>query len=351
MRRTKSGLPRFCSWHSDRDGGRRRVRVRKGGALTYLSADLTPWSEAFMRAYAAALEGAMSSLGTSPSRIVPGSISELIENYYRLIFPTLAEATRTSRRGILENFRRQHGDKRVAHLQREHIIAIVNDKAKTPHAANNLRKMLRHLLEHAVDLKMIAVNPALRIKKPFKIASDGFHTWTDLEIEQYRNHWPLGTQQRLAMELALELTTRRSDVVRVGPQHIRGDKITVHHTKNNSTVFIPLSDELRAAIEAMGPIRHLTFLATRAGAPRSAKALGGDFRSWCDAAGLPKHCSLHGLRKGGARRLADAGAGAPEIMSHTGHKTLSQVQRYIDDYDRVKLAEQASAKLRKRRMR
>ena len=89
----------------------------------------------------------MSSLGTSPSRIVPGSISELIENYYRLIFPTLAEATRTSRRGILENFRRQHGDKRVAHLQREHIIAIVNDKAKTPHAANNLRKMLRHLLE------------------------------------------------------------------------------------------------------------------------------------------------------------------------------------------------------------
>ena len=38
-----------------------------------------------MRAYAAALEGAMSSLATSPSRIVPGSISELIENYYACI--------------------------------------------------------------------------------------------------------------------------------------------------------------------------------------------------------------------------------------------------------------------------
>jgi integrase len=349
MLRTKSGLPKFCSWHCDRDGGRRRVRVRKGGTVTYLPADLIPWSETFMRAYAAALEGAMSSSATSPSRIVPGSISELIENYYKLVFPALAPATRATRRGILENFRRQHGDKRVAHLQREHIVAIVNEKAKTPHAANNLRKILRHLLEHAVDLKMIGQNPALRIKRPFKIGSDGFHTWTDEEIATYRGHWPLGTRQRLAMELALELTTRRSDVVRVGPQHVRGDKITVHHSKNNSPVLIPLSDELRAAIEAMGPIRHLTFLATRAGAPRSAKALGGDFRSWCDAAGLPAHCSLHGLRKGGARRIAEAGGSAPEIMSHTGHKTLSEVQRYIDAADRVLLAEQASAKLRRRR--
>jgi hypothetical protein len=65
----------------------------------------------------------------------------------------------------------------------------------------------------------------------------------------------------------------------------------------------------------MGPIKHLTFLHTQKGTPRWAKALGGDFRSWCDAAGLPKHCSLHGLRKGGARRLAEAGASAREIMA------------------------------------
>ena len=95
--------------------------------------------------------------------------------------------------------------------------------------------------------------------------------------------------------------------------------------------------------------KHLTFLATCAGAPRSAKALGGDFRQWCNAAGLPQHCSLHGLRKGGARRLAEAGASAKEIMSYTGHKTLSEVQRYVDDADKIMLAEQASAKLDTRR--
>jgi integrase len=150
------------------------------------------------------------------------------------------------------------------------------------------------------------------------------------------------------MELALELTVRRSDLTKVGPQHIRGDKIAVLHSKNNSPVLIPISAELRAAIEAT-PTKHLTFLATRAGAPRSAKALGGDFRSWCDAAGLPKRCSLHGLRKGGARRLAEAGASAKQIMSYTGHKTLSEVQRYVDAADKVMLAEQAAVLLRNKR--
>jgi hypothetical protein len=49
--------------------------------------------------------------------------------------------------------------KRVAHLQHDHIAAIIVDKAKTPHAANNLRKILRHMLDHAIEVRMIAHNP------------------------------------------------------------------------------------------------------------------------------------------------------------------------------------------------
>jgi hypothetical protein len=79
-------------------------------------------------------------------------------------------------------------------------------------------------------------------------------------------------------------------VTRVGPQHRRGDVLNLRHTKNDSEAFIPITLELRAAIEAMGSARHLTYLHTRAGAPRSPKALGGDFRSWCDAAGIGIRC-------------------------------------------------------------
>jgi integrase len=146
------------------------------------------------------------------------------------------------------------------------------------------------------------------------------------------------------MELALETTSRRADVTLIGPQHRRGDVLDLRHTKNDSDAFIPLTPELKAAIDAM-PIRHLTYLHTRKGAKRSDKALGGDFRKWCDAAGLPKRCAIHGLRKGGARRLAEAGASVKEIMSITGHKTLAEVQRYVDAADKKRLAEQAIAKL------
>jgi hypothetical protein len=55
--------------------------------------------------------------------------------------------------------------------------------------------------------------------------------------------------------------------------------------------------------------------------------------------------------KGGARRLAEAGASAKEIMSITGHKTLAEVQRYVDAADKAKLAEQAIAKLTGRKVR
>ena len=45
-----------------------------------------------------------------------------------------------------------------------------------------------------------------------------------------------------------------------------------------------------------------------------------------EEAGL-KHCSMHGLRKAAARRLAVAGCIDRQIMSITGHKTAQEVGR------------------------
>jgi hypothetical protein len=274
----KNGLPKFCSWHRDRAEGKRRVRFRRRGVLIYLSG--IPWSEPFMRAYALALDGIKAqSEASGANRTTPGSINELIGSYYRLVGPTLAQSTLGMRRGVLENFRREHGDKRVTHPKHEHVAAIIAAKSKTPHAANNLRKVLRHLLDHAVEIRMIPHNPALRVKR-LKTKGRGHHTWTDAEIAQYRAHWPIGTQQRLAMELALETTSRRADITRIGPQHERNGRLDLRHTKNDAEAFIPITPELRAAIAAC-PTEHLTFLHTHKGTPRSPKALGGDFRQWC----------------------------------------------------------------------
>lgn len=43
------------------------------------------------------------------------------------------------------------------------------------------------------------------------------------------------------------------------------------------------------------------------GKPRSKYGLGNDFAKCATEAGLPSNCRLHGLKKGGMRRLAGAG--------------------------------------------
>ncbi|MGA7452735.1 MAG: tyrosine-type recombinase/integrase, partial [Rhodoplanes sp.] len=110
---------------------------------------------------------------------------------------------------------------------------------------------------------------------------------------------------------------------------------------------ILMSPELQAACDAM-PKAHLTYIVTAYGKPRSKFGLGTDFAKWATAAGLPAHCRLHGLKKGCMRRLAEDGSTAHELMAISGHKTLSEVQRYTADADRKRLAETAMAKRRTR---
>jgi integrase len=100
--------------------------------------------------------------------------------------------------------------------------------------------------------------------------------------------------------------------------------LVVDHAKGSNRAVIPITAELRAAIDAMptwpqtSPIQSLTYLRTRHGRARSDKALTGDFRQWCNAAGLPDDCTLHGLRHTGAHLIAESGGTAHEIMSPPG---------------------------------
>jgi integrase/recombinase XerD len=95
------------------------------------------------------------------------------------------------------------------------------------------------------------------------------------------------------------------------------------------------------------PKGHLTYIVTARGKPRSKYGLGNDFAKWVTEAGLPARCRLHGLKKGGMRRLAEDGATAHELMAMSGHLSLSEVQRYTDDADRLRLADRAMAKKRR----
>ena len=79
MLKTRSGLPRHCTYQLDRDG-KRRVRFRRRGVSVYLTG--IPWSEDFMRQYAAALEADQQQRAqVGAARTLPGSFDELFVAY------------------------------------------------------------------------------------------------------------------------------------------------------------------------------------------------------------------------------------------------------------------------------
>jgi integrase len=110
--------------------------------------------------------------------------------------------------------------------------------------------------------------------------------------------------------------------------------------KTGTLVEVPVTDALQAAIDACLS-NHLTFLVTSQGQPFTDAGFTGWFRKRCNEAGLPNGLSYHGLRKARARLIADKGVSAHGVMAVSGHKTLSEAQRYTAAFDRRKAAVEA----------
>ena len=133
-------------------------------------------------------------------------------------------------------------------------------------------------------------------------------------------------------------SARRSDVVRMGRQHVRKDAIEVRQQKTGTTLSIPIHPDLKAILDAT-PSEHLTFLTTKDGKPFSPAGFTNWFRECCIEAGLPKGSSAHGLRKAACRRLAEAGCSEKVIASISGHTSLREVERYTKAADQKRMAE------------
>lgn len=346
-----SGLPPFVTDHKDRHGKHRLRYRRKGVPVHYFKHPLG--SREFWAEYdeCEAKKAPVARIAEKIERIPPGSISALIAIYYSSPeFTGLAASTQATYRGILNRFRETYGDLPVRDITRRHIKEILGSMADRPGAANNLLDRLRAIMTFAMDLDppWIDRDPTARVKG-YRIDSDGFHSWTEAEIEKFMARHPSGTKGRLALALMLYTGQRRSDAVLLGRQRITGKRLNLRQEKTGEWVSVPILPELAREL-ARAPKGNMTFLLTEYGKPFSAAGFGNWFRTQCDLAGLPQ-CSAHGLRKAAARRLAEAGCTHEEIKSITGHRTDKEVTRYVEAANKEKLSASAMDKLQKAKKR
>ena len=67
-------------------------------------------------------------------------------------------------------------------------------------------------------------------------------------------------------------------------------------------------------------------------------------RKWCDEAGL-ENCSMHGLRKAVARRIAESGGTDAEGQAITGHRKAETFAYYRAKASQPHLADRAMSNL------
>src|SRR5262245_12994549 len=121
--------PKFVQGFIDRRGKPRFYFRRPGYDRVPLPG--LPWAPEFMAAYEAALAGQPLQVGSA--RTLPGTIHALAVSYFNsLAFRSMRSSSQTKYRRIVDRLCREHGDKRVAMMQREHVVKLMASRASAP---------------------------------------------------------------------------------------------------------------------------------------------------------------------------------------------------------------------------
>lgn len=344
----KIDLP-YLKEDTDRNGNM-RLYVRVKGHKIRIRA--TPETPEFLAAYQSAVKELRGSEAPKkkPQPLAKGTFEWLGETYFKAspLFRKLDPASKATRKNILRSCFAEPkkpgettriGDCPLAALTPQHIQVLRDRKIDAPGAANNRLKYLSALFAWAVEANLMKHNPVRDVMRA-KYASDGFHTWSPDEVDQYIERHPIGTKAYLALALLLYIGARGCDMVTFGRQHVKNGEITFRPSKTKKTtgkvLILPVLPALQAALDA-GPTGELTFLVTTYGKPFTAAGFRNWFRDRCDEAKLP-HCTGHGLRKAGATIAAENGATEAQLMSIYGWETAKEAARYIKAARQRKMA-------------
>lgn len=310
------------------------VRVGRGRRIRIKEEYGTP---EFDRAYVAAVNGSSAPAAKSKT----GSLKWLYERYQdSQAWAELSEATKRQRRNILGHVMRASGHEPFAGITAGHIKTARDRREKTPAQARNFLDAMRGLFRWALSAGLVRFDPTAGVRNPPRKAGKGFPAWTEADVEAYEARWPLGTKERVWLDVLLYSGLRRGDAVRYGRQHIRNGIGTIQTQKGREliTVTLPMLPILQATLDA-GPTGDLAFICGESGNPLTAESFGNAFSEAARKAGVNK--SAHGVRKIAATRAANAGATVPQLKALFGWQTDAMASHYTREADRIRLAREA----------
>lgn len=316
------------------------VRIGKGKRVRLRSPYGTPEFEA---EYRVAVEGKPA---PKPSKAAAGTLQWLYERYRETdAWRSLSEATRRQRENIFVGVMAKSGAAKAATINRASVVRARDERSGTPAQARNFLDAMRGLFRWALSAQHVKVDPTNGIENPARPKTGGFPVWTEDDVESYQARWPLGSKERVWLDVLLYTGLRRGDAVRLGRQHIRDGIATLATEKSQGEVVvaIPILPVLQRTLDA-GPCGNLAFICGDRGSPLTKESFGNLFKDACIKAGL-KNRSAHGVRKIGATRAANNGATVAQLEAIFGWRGGGMASLYTRQADRARLAKEAMEKL------
>ena len=292
-------------------------------------------SPEFMEAYHAAVSGTPRPTKAGPAK---GSLHWLLQQYREsAAWTALSMATRRQRENIFKNVLTTAASEAAINITRKHITAGLDRRRETPSQARNFLDAMRGLFEWAEGAQHVRHDPTAGVKAPARPATDGFVPWIEEHVARYHARWPLGTRERVWLDVLLYTGLRRGDAVRYGRQHIRNGvgRIKTEKSGDTLTAVIPMLPVLDETLKA-GPTGDLTFIVGANGKPLTKESFGNLFRAACRAAGVPG--SAHGVRKIAATTAANNGATVSQLKAIFGWTDDAMPSLYTRTADRERLA-------------
>ena len=311
------------------------VRINKGPRIRLRAVFGSPEFEA---EYRAAISGTPRPPKGAPAA---GTLAWLMERHRETAaWCALSPATRKQRENIYKQVLASAGSRPFARITADAIVAGRERRAGTPHQARHFLDAMRGLFRWAVKAGHANADPTAGVDNPPRAKGDGFLPWTEEHVAAYQRHWPIGTKERVWLDVLLYSGLRRGDAVRYGRQHVHNGVGRMKTEKSGFTVtaVVPVLPVLAETL-AVGPCGDLTFIVGERGQPLTKESFGNAFRDACRAAGVPG--SAHGVRKIAATTAANNGATTSQLKALFGWTSDAMPTIYTRGADRERLGREA----------
>lgn len=281
--------------------------------------------------------------GAEPSTfIVRHSFEELVKRYRQSPrYRNLKPRTALDYDKYLDFFVERMRQANPSQMKRKDVIRMRDANSDRVYFANYSLRVLRVLLEYAIDIGWREDNPARGVSE-LKAANTQREPWPREFLIAFRKRCPLGSRERLLMELCLGTGQRVGDVLEMRWSDLEDGGIVVVQNKTGKRLWVPILPELGQALAAAS--KHSFFILTNEKGDNrwSYRGASQAIRNVRNEIGALQY-DIHSWRYNAACELVEAGCDDDLVSAVTG-QSPAMVAHYTKQVRQRVRAMQAQTK-------